>query len=92
MNGDLAELLDAARTGGARNAEEILVDDDREKCIKVTEKCTVLARSTNSEASTIMRSVTGIRRRCEGSGLVEDVGSLGNVSEGCEGEDHDETG
>ena len=39
VNGDLAELLNAAETGGVRNAEAFLKDDEfvdanREKCIK----------------------------------------------------------
>ena len=43
MNGDLAELLNAAETGGVRNAQEILKDDEfvdakREECIKVREE------------------------------------------------------
>ena len=66
LHGDLAELLNAAETGGVRNAKEILKDDefvdaDREKWIKARkEMCYVLVRNTNSEASTIVRSVAGL--------------------------------
>ena len=66
MNGDLTEMLNAAETGGARNAEEIIKDDkfvdvNREQCIKAsTALYSVLARYTNSEASPIVRSVTGL--------------------------------
>ena len=48
------------------NAEEILTDDEfadaiREKCIKTsTEMYRAMSRYTNSEASTIVRSVTGL--------------------------------
>ena len=64
MNGDLAELLNAAETGGVRHLEKILTDDEfvganREKCIKATEEMfSVLERYTNFEASTMVRSVT----------------------------------
>ena len=40
---DLAELLNATETGGVRNAEDMLKDDElvdanREKCIKASEE------------------------------------------------------
>ena len=60
MNGDLAELSNAAEKGEVRNAEDILKDDEfvdanREKRIKASkEKYRVLARYTNTEASTIV--------------------------------------
>ena len=60
-NGDLAELLNAAEAGGVRNVEELLKDDElvaanTEKCIKASKELfSVLARYTNSEASTIVR-------------------------------------
>ena len=66
MSGGLAELLNAAETGGVRNAEEILQDDEfvdanREKCIEASEEVySASAECTNSEASTIARSVTGL--------------------------------
>ena len=55
MNRDLAELLIAAETRGARSGKEILKDDEfvdanGEKCIKATEGMySVSARYTNSE-------------------------------------------
>ena len=64
MNGDLAELLNAAETDGVRGVEEILKDDEfvdahRAKCVKARrEMCSVLAVYTISEALTIMRTVT----------------------------------
>ena len=66
MNRGLAELLFAAETSGVRNVEEILKDDEsvdgnREICIKARKEVySVLARYTNFEASTIVRSVTGL--------------------------------
>ena len=66
MKAVLAELLSAVETGGARNAEDILEDDvlvdaNRDTCFKASkEMYSVLARCTNSEASTIVRSVTGL--------------------------------
>ena len=50
MNGELAELLDAAEAGGVRNLEEILrmdafVDAHKEKCAKASsELYSVVAR------------------------------------------------
>ena len=66
MNGDLAELLNATETGGVTNVEGILihkefVDANADKCMKASkEMCSVFARYTNSESSTIVRSVTGL--------------------------------
>ena len=66
MSGGLAELLNAAETGGVRSAEEILEDDEfvdanTERCIEASEEMySALAECTNSEASTIARSVTGL--------------------------------
>ena len=65
MNGDLAELLNAAETGGVRIVEEylkdhVLVGANREKCIKVREEMrSVLAMHTNSDASTSVRKRDG---------------------------------
>ena len=65
MNGDAAELLNAAETGGVRNSEEIWKDDEfvdanREKYIKARkEMYSALVSHTNSEASTIVRCLTG---------------------------------
>ena len=64
LNGDLAELLNPSETDGVRDAEDVLkddelVDDNREKCIDASrEVCSALARCTNSESSTIGRTVT----------------------------------
>ena len=63
MNGDLAQLLYAAETGGVRNAEEILKDDEfdgnRESASRPV--CTVCWRgTTSSESSTIVMSGTGL--------------------------------
>ena len=66
MNGDLAELLNAAETGGVSKVEGILIDEEivdanADKCMKASkEMCSVFARYTNSESSTIVRSVTGL--------------------------------
>ena len=64
MNGDAAELLNAAETGGVRNSEEIWKDDefvDANRKVHQGQKnmYSALVRYTNSEASTIVRNLTG---------------------------------
>ena len=61
-DGDLAELLNAAETGGIGNAEEILKDDEdfdanQEEWINARkEMYRVLVRHTNSEATARLRA------------------------------------
>ena len=61
-----SELLNAAETGGVRNVEEILKYDESvhanrtNASIASKEMCSVLARYTNSAASTIVRSATDL--------------------------------
>ena len=61
---DMAEMLSAASTSGIRTFEEALmsshfVDVNTERCVNASRgMCSVLARYTSSEASTIARSVT----------------------------------
>ena len=59
--------LDAAKADGVRKLEEILSEDAvlgaNKKCVKASrELYSVLARYTSFEASTIVRSVTGLDR------------------------------
>ena len=67
MNGELAEILDAAEADGVRNLEEILkedayVDANKKNCVKASRELLILlARYKSSEASTIVRSVTGLQ-------------------------------
>ena len=64
MNEEFAEMLTTAETEGAESIEEVLkeakfVDANREKCVKAgKEMYGVLARYTNSEALTIVKSVS----------------------------------
>ena len=64
MSGELLEMLITAETSGTESKDEVLkedrfVDANRERCMKTRrEMCSVLARYTNSEASTIVKSVT----------------------------------
>ena len=66
MNGEFAELSDAAEADGVGNLEGILkedasVDASKETCVEASgELYSVLARCTSSETSTIARSVTGV--------------------------------
>ena len=62
MNGDLAELLNAAETGGVRNAEEILKGDEfvganRAKCIQ-----------PSKEMDSVLTTRTLKRRQRDGTG------------------------
>ena len=64
MNGELAEMLKAAEADGIESSEEVLreakfVDANRERCVKAGEEMYgVLARYTNSEALTVVKSVS----------------------------------
>ena len=64
MNEEFAEMLTTAETEGIESIEEVLretkfVDANRERCVKVNkEMYGVLARYTNSEALTIVKSVS----------------------------------
>ena len=64
MNEDFAEMLTTAETEGTECIEEVLreakfVDANRERCVKAGEEMYgVLARYTNSEALTIVKSVS----------------------------------
>ena len=65
MNRELAEMLDVAEADGVRNLEEILKEDafldaNKEACAKVSRDYGALARYTSSEASAIVKSVTGL--------------------------------
>ena len=64
MNEDFAEMLTTAETEGIESIEEVLreakfVDANRERCVKAgKEMYGVLARYTNSEALTVVKSVS----------------------------------
>ena len=64
MNEEFAEMLTTAETEGIESIEEVLkeakfVDANRERCVKASkEMYGVLARYTNSEALTIVKSVS----------------------------------
>ena len=64
MNEEFAEMLTTAETEGIESIEEVLretkfVDANRERCVKANkEMYGVLARYTNSEALTIVKSVS----------------------------------
>ena len=64
MNGDLAEILTTAEADGVESIEELsreakFVDANRERCVRRgKEMYGVLARYTNSEALTIVKSVS----------------------------------
>ena len=68
MNEEFAEMLTTAETDGIKSIEEVLrdakfVDANRERCVKAgKEMYGVLGRYTNSEALTIVKSVSEIDR------------------------------
>ena len=73
MNGDAAEIMNAAETDGVRNIEEILKDDtlvdaNIESCIKAGgESCTVFPRGPRAlrrrGSSTIVTGAEGVQSR-----------------------------